>query len=302
MRRLLSMLALALAVIVAGAQDRRVTPVVPVTSRPVAPVKVKTEKEKKQKGGRPGSVTEITDDLGNTILIDTISGNEWVDSVAMAQTKVIGNIYPLWDAVSVGIDAWPAVSRAFGGKQGLTAVWGQLSLHNRYFPTFELGVSSAGITPDGMNFTYRQPVAPYFKIGIDYNFFYNSNPDYKIFGQFRYGFSYFRYYVDDVTLGNGYWQHPEHLDLPGQTTATGYLEFGIGIAVKLFGPFSAGWSVKYHKILHHSVETYGAPWSVPGYGSRKSDLGIQFSIIYTLPLHAPIPINEEEEETTTKKK
>lgn len=236
----------------------------------------------------------MTDDLGNTLLVDTISGNEWVDSIALQQPKAIGNIYPLWDAVSIGVDIWPALGRAFGEDQGLVGIWGRLSLHNRFFPVVEAGLSSAHKTPATMNYTYKSAPAPYFKVGLDYNIFYNSNSDYQAYVMVRYGLTHFTYDVYDVTISDSYWQETDKLSLPAQTSTTGYLEIGAGLIVKLYGPISAGWNIKYHKILHHSAEKYGAPWSVPGFGTRTGSLGVQLSLIYTIPLHSPIQSSDSE--------
>lgn len=299
MMRLLSIVMLALLPALTFAQSRTVTPVEPVSSRPVATPKEKKEKEPKEKHTpRPASVVEVTDDLGNTLLLDTVSGNEWVDSMALAQPKVIGNIYPLLDALNFGIDLWPALGRAFGQKQGLGGIWARLSLHNRYFIALEAGISSAADAPKDMNYRYRQNVAPYFKVGMDYNFFYNNNPDYQVYALVRYGLSRFSYSLTDVSIDNGYWDTVERPDFPTQHTTTGYIEIGAGIQVKLWGPISAGWNLKYHRIIHHSAETNGAPWAVPGFGGRSGELGVSLSLIYTLPLHAPIP----QPETTKKQK
>lgn len=292
MRRLPLILALLLSLGLWARTPRTVTPVNPVSSRPVASPKEKVKKltpEEEAEARRPKSVVEHTDDQGHTFWLDTISGNEWVDSMALAQTKVIGNIYPLWDAVSVGVDLWPTLGRAFGQHHGLVGVWGRLSLHNRYFPVLELGLGSAAKTPSGMNYSYKSPVAPYVKLGMDYNFFYNSNPDYQVFASVRYGLTRFKYSVYDVTVTDSYWGETFHPEFPEQTTLTGYLEIGAGIQVKIWGPISAGWSIKYHRILHHSAETYGAPWAVPGFGGRDGELGVSLSLIYTIPLHEPIP-------------
>lgn len=277
----------------AVAQGRTVNPVTPVTARPEAPVKVKKEKKKEAEGDdkkseRPESVIEVTDDLGNNIFLDTISGNEWVDSVALAQPKAVGNIYPLLDAVNIGVDLWPALGRAFGQKQGLGGVWARLSLHNRYFIAVEAGVSNANSRPEEMNYTYRSPVSPYFKVGMDYNFFYNSNPDYQVYVLARYGISRFRYSLTDVELTNGYWGTTDRPDIPTQTTTNGFIQIGAGIHVKIWGPIAVGWNFKYQRVVHHSAETYGAPWNVPGMGTRASELGISLSLIYTIPLHSPI--------------
>ncbi len=278
-----------------AAAQRTVTPVVPVTSRPSAPSKISKTAQQKPTTERPDYVIETTDDTGRTFLLDTVSGNEWVDSMALAQPKAIGNIYPLWDAISVGIDLWPALGRAWGEKHGLGGIWARLSLHNRYFPVIEAGVSSASNAPDGMNFRYKSPVAPYFKVGLDYNFFYNSNPDYQVYALVRYGITRFSYQLADASIFNSYWQTTDKLDFPDLRSTMGYVEIGAGIVVKLWGPISAGWNFKYHKVIHRTSQKYGEPWAIPGFGKSNMSLGVQLSIIYTIPLHKPIEKTDTED-------
>lgn len=297
MKRLLSIFLIAAPLLWAFGQGRTVTPVSPVTSRPVAPVKEKekkTKETKEKKSERPESVIESTDDLGNTILLDTISGNEWVDSMAMAQPKAIGNIYPLLDAVDIGVDLWPALNRAFGQKQGIGGIWARLSLHNRFFVAFETGVSNANSRPEEMNYTYKSPIAPYFKVGMDYNFFYNSDSRYQVYLLFRYGISHFKYSLSDVTVSNGYWGTATYPQFPTQSTTNGYIQIGAGIHVNLWGPIALGWNFKYQRVVHHSAEKYGEPWSIPGMGLRNSELGISLSLIYTIPLHSPIEKDKDD--------
>lgn len=296
MRRLLSILIAATCLLTALAQSRTVTPVTPVTARPVAPVKEKKTKEKKdeeKKTERPESVIETTDDLGNTFLLDTLSGNEWVDSMALAQPKVIGNIYPLLDAVNIGVDFWPAANRLFGAEYGLAGIWARLSFHNRFFAVVEGGISNANSTPEGMNYTYKSPVTPYFKVGMDYNFFYNSDSRYQVYLLLRYGISRIRYSLSDVNVNNSYWDITTRPVFPSQTSVNGYIQIGAGIHVTLWGPIALGWNFKYQRVVHHSTETYGAPWNVPGMGLRNSELGISLSLIYTIPLHAPIDLSDK---------
>ncbi len=296
MRRLLAIIVAALCLVAALGQGRTVTPVTPVTSRPVAPVKVKKSKEPKEKDKkqeRPESVIETTDDLGNTFLLDTLSGNEWVDSMAMAQPKAIGNIYPLLDAVNIGVDIWPALNRAFGQKQGLFGLWARLSFHNRFFAVVETGLSNANSRPEAMNYTYKSPIAPYFKVGMDYNFFYNSDSRYQVYLLLRYGISRFRYSLTDVTVNNGYWDTTTTPEFPTQTTTNGFIQIGAGIHVNIWGPLAIGWNFKYQRVVHHSAETFGAPWNVPGMGLRNSELGLSLSLIYTIPLHKPIITDEK---------
>lgn len=294
MKRLIFIFFLAVA-FVAGAQQRTSSPVVAGTSRPVAPVKEKKKKVKEEKpkqSKRPDSVVEITDDLGNSLFLDTISGNQWVDSMALAQPKVIGNYYPLLDAVNIGIDLFPAINRAFGAKYGLGSVWARLSLHNRYFIAAEFGLGSAFERPEDMNYTYHSPLSPFFKVGMDYNFFYNSNPDYQVYASVRYGISPVRYQLTDVEITGSYWDITEYPYFPMQTSWNGFIQIGAGIHVKLWGPIAVGWGIKYQRVIHHSKDLYGQLWAIPGMGKRTSELGISLSVIYTLPLHKPLPPKE----------
>ena len=238
-----------------------------------------------------GSVEQTS----KTVITDSLPGDEWIDSVAAAQPKAIGNIYPLWDAVQVSVDLWPALNRAFRSGHGIVGFGAQVSIHNRYFPTFEAGISSARSTPDGMNYSFRSPVAPYFKIGMDYNFLYNSNSDYKVFALVRYGLSSFDYRFTDVTLGSSYWDQSQTINFPWRHTTSGYIEAGAGLQVKIVGNLSAGWTVRYHRIIHHSSQPNGSPWAVPGFGQVNGSLGISLSLTYTFPLHKPIIINSEDE-------
>lgn len=279
----LTIVLLAVAASVPVAAQRRVTPVTPVEPTRVSnPV---DESKLKKKDTKPASVVTQVDDSGREILVDTITGSEYVDSMALAQPKVIGNIYPLWHAVTVGVDLWNPLMRIFGQEYGLAGVWAEVSLHNRYMPVVEFGLGNASAKPDAANYTYRSPVAPYFKIGCDYNFLYNSNPDYQLYAGLRYGLTRFRYEVDDVTVSNEYWGESTTFSIPSQRSTTGYGEVLVGLKVKVAGHFQLGWCVKYHTLLHSSRAPYGRPWYVPGYGTRTSALGVSLSVMYTIPLH-----------------
>lgn len=288
---LLRALLLALLMLPATASaQRRITPVQPAA--PVAKTKEAQAREeaRKNRPRRPDSVVKQVDDTGREFLLDTISGSEWVDSMALAQPKVIGNVYPLLHSVSVGVDLWDPLMRCFGQQYGVAGVWAAVNLHNRYIPVVEFGLGKADGAPAASNFTYHSPMAPYFKVGANYNFLYNSNPDYLLMAGVRYGITRFSYNLSDVQVADGYWHTSETFAIPTQRSTTGYLEVLLGLQVKIAGPVSAGWCIKYHHILHQSAAPYGHAWYVPGYGTRSGVLGVQLSVTVTLPLgrrHGP---------------
>ncbi|MDE5642615.1 MAG: hypothetical protein K2I56_03900 [Muribaculaceae bacterium] len=223
------------------------------------------------------------DDKGRTVYVDTITGDEWIDSAAVL--PVVKMQYPLWHSASVGVDIWDPVMRAFGQKYGLLGFQAQVNLHNRYMPAVEIGLGQAANTPAGMNFTYKSPLSVWFKLGMDYNFLYNSNPDYLFMAGVRYGFSPFSFSVSDITVDQSYWQEVLRPQIPAQHVTAGWYELTLGLRVKLAGPLSAGWQIRYHGILHQSHPATGDPWYIPGYGASGRSITGSFTITYTLPLN-----------------
>lgn len=230
---------------------------------------------------RARSTSFVRED-GAIVYIDTVSGSEWIDSATIRRgTRMT---YPRWTALSVGVDLWDPVMRLFGQKYGVVGFWANVSVYNRFFPTFEMGLGMAKDTPADMNYTYRTPMSPYFKIGCDYNFLFNSNSDYKFFAGLRYGFAPFKWEVSDITLNSGYWGESTALAIPSQSGTAGWLEFCLGLQVRLWSNISAGWTLRYHSILHESKNVHGEPWYIPGYGARGNSLTGSFSVSYTLPV------------------
>ncbi len=222
------------------------------------------------------------EDNGVVVYIDTITGREFRDSTLMNMKKPM--TYPLWHDVSVGVDIWNPLMRAFGQHYGLIDFSAQLSLHNRYKPTVEAGLGLAKNTPSDLNFTYRVPLSPYFRIGMDYNFLFNSSPDYQFFAGLRLGVSPFKYSIDDITIGSSYWGEDAHPTIPRQSATAVWMEFGVGLKVKLWGPISAGWSFRFHSLMKQGSSKYGKPWYIPGYGVSGQPITGTFTISYAFDL------------------
>lgn len=256
--------------------QRRVTPVQP-TAPGTAP---KPEREKKIDRSK---LVEMIDASGRTILVDTVTGTEIIDSTLLAAPPKME--YPLLHSVTAGVNLWNPLMRAFGQHYGLGDVWAEVSLHNRYFPFIAIGVDNCNDTPEGSNFTFRTPVAPYFKIGASYNFFYNSNPDYKLQMGLRYGFTTYKWNVEDVTVNTGYWDESSKFSILDQKSTAGYLEVTFGIKVRIIRNWSLGWNIVYHSILHETKNPVGEPMFIPGYGKRGSAVSGNFSLMYTLPIN-----------------
>ena len=282
--RLIAILLL-IAIIAAGVSSasakRRMTPINTQATTTQAINETANDTSRINAKRRANSISYL-DDKGRTIFVDTITGDEWTDSTLIGRVPKME--YPLFQAMSVGINIWDPVLRALGQRYGIADAWVELSLHNRYKPILEVGLGAANTTPSGSNFTYRSPLSVYFRAGINYNFLFNSNPDYSFFAGLRYGFSPFSFIVDNVTLDDSYWGETSTFNIPSQNMAVGWGEIILGLRVKIWGPISAGWTVKYQSILHQSKATYGEPWYIPGFGSRNSPVSGSFSFVYTFGL------------------
>lgn len=262
--------------------QRRITPIAnPDNKSQKAEPSVIKELKPGEIPPRPASVIETRDVEGRVVLVDTLSGKEYHDSIPVKQSRTV---YPRLHALTMGVNLWDAVARATGQDYGVGGVWAELSLYNWFKPYVELGLGVADYMPKDESYRYKSGVAPYFKVGLNYNFLYRSETDYSAYAGLRYGFSAFSYEVVDVVAHNGYWNETSSMSVPSQDASVGYLEFLFGLRVKIWRDISLGWELRMHRMLHKGVNRYGSPWYVPGYGTDGSTFSGAFSISYTLPL------------------
>ncbi len=259
--------------------QRRITPVKTQSNKTTVATAATTDSVTQ----RPESVVEVTGTDGKIILVDTISGKEYTDTILTVAPKLI---YPRWESISAGVNLWDPLMRCFGQHYGLIGFWGEVSIHNWIKPYVEIGLGNASYTPDRGNYTYKSGIAPYFKIGANYNFLYNSNPAYSVYLGVRYGITNFSYEITDVNTYPGYWGDEITMSVPSQRITAGYFEVGVGLRVMIASNFYLGWEVKVHNIIHSSKTEYGDPWYVPGFGTKGSLFTGALSFSYTLPFPA----------------
>lgn len=214
--------------------------------------------------------------------------NILTDTLANDSIKIPPMQCPLFHSVSIGVNVWDGVMRAFGQKYGIGEVWATLSFHNRYIAYLGFGLGVCSFTPETGYYDYKSPMAPYFKIGFDYNFLFNSNPNYCLMAGARYCFTPFKFSVDNIKQNNSYWGQTSEFSIPQQSVNAGFVDLTLGIKVKIVGPLSMGWNFIYHLLLHEGgSQTYGKPIYIPGFGKRENSISGAFSIIYDLTLNKP---------------
>ncbi len=275
----------ALSAVVPGRGQRRVSPVV----NPALNLQGKNENRNPGDSIDYSRLARFEDEQGNVILVDTISGKEIADTAAAPATSIPKMKQPLLFGASVGVDIWDPVMRIFGQKYGLVEFSAELNLHNRYIPVVEVGIGEANSTPENQNFTYKVDPTPYFRIGANYNFLYNSNPDYMVYAGLRFGWSSFTYQINDVRLTDDYWGESALFNLPRQKGSWTYIQVLFGLKVRIVDRVSLGWSIRYKAKLHESAGNDGLPWYIPGFGTRNSPITASFSIFYTIPFRKSHP-------------
>ncbi len=260
---------------------RRITPVNNASTATQAINETRDDTARINAVRRARSTSYMRDD-GFTVYVDTISGEEWVDSTNFQKKSKV--IAPKYNNLSIGVNLWDPLMRMFGQTHGLIDFSAELDMYNRFFPTVELGFGKANNTPDNHTFTYKTPLTFYARIGMNYNFLFAKNPDYKFFIGLRYGFSPFKWSIENITVNSPYWQENSKFGISEQSATAEWLEFHLGLRVRLTGNLSAGWAFKYHAILHESKSKHGEPWYIPGYGARNQSISGAFTFYYTLPL------------------
>ena len=134
-----------------------------------------------------------------------------------------------------------------------------------------------------MNYTYRSPLSVFFRIGANYNFFYNSNPDYSFSPAYATDCRRSAL-VDDVTLARATGTKNRASSIPGTARHCRMVRIQPRTARSKSGvrsPQDGAYATK--SILHRSKNAIRAAWYVPGFGAPGAISG-SFSFSYTLPL------------------
>lgn len=192
---------------------------------------------------------------------------------------------PLYQGTTVGVDILGIGSNIFGSSSTSAEIGIEVNLKNRFVPVIEIGYGTTDTTDDETDIHYKAS-APYFRVGMNYNFFFRKPylPGF-LYGGVRLGYSSFSYDVEAPDMTSGYWPYPTiAFSYQGVKTNVSWLEFLVGIKVKVYKDFYMGWSVRYRSRLNVKNAENSEPWYIPGFGKNKSTgLGATYSLIYKLP-------------------
>ena len=188
---------------------------------------------------------------------------------------------PFYRGVAVSVDAVGPGMLLFGDYGQLEGSV-RVNLKDKYFPTIELGLGKSDATDDVTLITYKTS-APFVRIGCDYNLTKNKHDIYRVLGGVRYAFSSYKYDVSHPGVTDPIWGDVVMWGSKDMKGNCHWLEFGVGVDAKIWGPIRLGWSARYRKRLMHKDDDMGAAWYVPGFGKKgNSRLGALFNITVEL--------------------
>lgn len=157
---------------------------------------------------------------------------------------------------------------------------------NRLYPIAEIGYGWCNATDETNGIRYKTN-APYYRVGLNYNFSTtreNPDPDYCIFGIGRIGWTSCRYDVDTPPITDPVWGGSTSLHLSEVKGNAAWAEVGVGIRMKVAKNFHMGWSIRYKARLSHEKAHNSEMWYIPGYGTNKSTgFGGTYNLIYEIP-------------------
>ena len=192
----------------------------------------------------------------------------------------------VYQGTTIGVEVAGLGNYALGSDILSSEITLQANFLNRIMPVIDIGYGKVNALSDATDIRYKAS-APFFKIGADYNFFYNKPhlPGY-LYGGIRYGFSSFSYDVDAPTMTDT--NYGGQLEIPfsyhGMTTTAHWLEFVAGLKVKIYKRFCMGWSVRYKRRLSYTKHTNTEPWYIPGYGENAgTGFTLSYHLMYNLP-------------------
>lgn len=203
--------------------------------------------------------------------------------------------YPLYNGFSVGVNFADAILAATGQKHSSYDISAMVSLHNWFFPTIEVGIGRGNYKDNNDLFKVKAKPSIYAKVGVNYNFLYKSDPAYMAYLGLRFGVAQCSWDKTDIKNTNEEGEttySPDELD---RKCTSIYGEALAGLKVKIAGPFSLGWSVRYKLGLHSSGGM--DPWFVPGYGTGP--IGFTFNAYWTFgekkkrDIEIPVPEAQE---------
>ena len=176
---------------------------------------------------------------------------------------------PAFCGVAVFADLVGPVMKAMDSRFSQMEVGARLNFRDHFFPLCELGIGASEREGVG-NSNLFNTSAPYFRVGMDYNFNKKHNGN-RFMGGLRYGFSAYDYDFEVQEFKDPVWNTtPNTFNLQDLNGRTHWMELSAGCETKLWKFIRLGWNLRFKARLKQKSSDYGKPYYVPGFGKNGS--------------------------------
>lgn len=188
---------------------------------------------------------------------------------------------PVFCGVSVSADLVGAAMKAFNSNFSQVEAAVRINFKEKFFPVFEIGYGFSDYVAEETDKKARTN-APYMRIGLDYNFTKKRNGN-RLYAGIRYGFSSFRYDLEDASFNDPVWNQPMPFHLDNEPGTAQWGEAVFGLETRLWKFISMGWNIRYKARFAQHVNRQGSPWYLPGFGKNGSTcFGGTFNLIFEI--------------------
>lgn len=173
---------------------------------------------------------------------------------------------PVFGGVAVGADLVGFAMKGMGLKFANMEVCGRLNFLEKYFPIVELGIGDCK-REGGENNNSFSTTAPYYRVGMDYNFNKKVNGN-RFFGGLRYAFSSYKFDFENPDFSDPVYGTTTPMRFSDLRAKKQWLEVCLGVECKLWSIVRMGWNLRCKIKTKNVNPAYGEAWYAPGFGKN----------------------------------
>lgn len=173
---------------------------------------------------------------------------------------------PLFMGVAVQVDLAGPVMKALSTKFDQLECGARVNFRDKYFPLVELGVGECEREGE-QNANHFKTRAPYFRVGMDYNFNKKHNGN-RFFAGLRYGFSAYTFDFSNAEFQDPVYGGSTGMSISNRQTNMHWAEVSVGCETKLWSFIRLGWTLRFKARISEKDTTFGSPYYALGFGKN----------------------------------
>lgn len=212
------------------------------------------------------------------------SATEVADTLANALAPQKKKRPRFLQGAAVGGDLLGLALKGMGSDWRWMEAFLRLNFRDEYFPIVEVGIGEAD--HEGTEIENRfNTRAPYFRLGLDYNFANQKHSGNRVLGGVRYGFSTYNYdYTAPGLIEDPVWKGAERCAVTDLSGHLHWFELVVGVETRLWSIIHLGWDLRAKLRIAQKAPDEGEPWYFPGFGKNTEGLvwGGSFKLVFDI--------------------